>query len=70
MEQCAKHLFEQAVDQCRACHHEFCPECLVWSHGPKKPPMCVPCALAAAGVRSTAARPVKPKERRRLFARA
>ncbi len=60
---CAKHQFEASEDVCRECGNEFCSECLVYSFGPKKPPFCIACALAAAGVRTTAANaPVKPKK--------
>jgi hypothetical protein len=52
---CDKHLFEEATGMCRACRRPFCPECLVYAQGPSKPPFCIPCALTAAGVRSTAA---------------
>ncbi|MCU1460300.1 MAG: hypothetical protein JWO37_375 [Acidimicrobiales bacterium] len=55
-ENCAKHIFEMAAGQCRMCHTGFCEECLVWSHGPKRPPLCIGCALAAGGVRRSAAR--------------
>jgi hypothetical protein len=51
---CDKHLFETATDVCQQCGHEFCPDCLVYSFGPKKPPFCVPCAVAAAGIRHNA----------------
>jgi hypothetical protein len=54
---CEKHPFERMERNCRACGGEFCADCLVYSYGPKKPPYCVNCALSAAGVRSTAARP-------------
>jgi len=50
---CDKHLFEQAEDRCGSCGSEFCAECLVYSFGPKRPPFCIPCAVAAAGIRST-----------------
>jgi len=30
----------------------FCDDCLVFAFGPHRPPMCVECALAAAGIRS------------------
>lgn len=56
-ERCARHQFEAAVDRCRQCGHAFCGECLVYSFGERQPPFCIPCALAAAGVRSNAARP-------------
>ena len=57
---------------------EFCGECLVYSFGPKKPPFCIPCAVAAAGIRTNAgnrpvvdARELKQlhKERRSAFRR-
>jgi hypothetical protein len=54
---CAKHVFEPTEALCRTCGGEFCGDCLVYAYGPKKPPYCVNCALSAAGVRSTAARP-------------
>lgn len=52
---CIKHPFETAESACRNCGNDFCNECLVYAFGPDKPPYCVPCALAAAGVRSNAA---------------
>jgi hypothetical protein len=51
---CDKHLFESAEDRCGKCGFEFCGECLVYSFGAKKPPFCIPCAVAAAGIRSNA----------------
>ena len=53
--QCDKHLFEEATGMCRNCRRPFCPDCLVYAQGPNKAPFCIPCALTAAGVRSTAA---------------
>lgn len=35
---------------CGRCGHEFCPECVVFPYGVDKPPMCISCALQAAGV--------------------
>jgi hypothetical protein len=62
-ERCARHQFEAAVDQCRQCGFAFCPECLVYAFGERQPPFCIPCALAAAGVRSGAARqPAMPRK--------
>ena len=55
---CDKHLFEGAEDRCGKCGYEFCGECLVYSFGAKKPPFCIPCAVAAAGIRSNAG--IKP----------
>jgi hypothetical protein len=57
--QCDKHLFEEASGMCRACRRPFCAECLVYAQGPNKAPFCIPCALTAAGVRSTAATQAK-----------
>jgi hypothetical protein len=51
---CDKHLFDGAEDRCGKCGYEFCGECLVYSFGPKKPPFCIPCAVAAAGIRNNA----------------
>jgi hypothetical protein len=48
---CNTHPFDPAHAACRACKRDFCSSCLVYSFGPRKPPFCVPCALAAAGVR-------------------
>lgn len=63
---CEAHPFDEATDTCRSCGYDFCPECLVYAHGQNKPPYCVPCALTAAGVRSTAKRsPRSPEPRAR-----
>jgi hypothetical protein len=51
---CIKHNFDDAVGACRTCRNEFCRQCLVFPHGSKKPPLCVECALARAGVRTQA----------------
>jgi hypothetical protein len=53
---CFVHNFERSEARCRSCGSEFCNECLVYAFGPSKPPYCVACALAAAGVRANAAR--------------
>jgi hypothetical protein len=60
---CDKHSFEPSERICRSCGGEFCQDCLVYSHGHRKPPYCVSCALAAAGVRSSAGRPVVRSKR-------
>lgn len=49
---CVRHYEEPVEDNCRTCRHGFCARCLVYAFGPKKPPYCVGCALAASGVRS------------------
>ena len=48
---CARHPFEKAAALCRACRHDFCPECLVWPRGKKRPAVCIDCALNLGGVR-------------------
>jgi len=53
---CHVHGFELAESNCRNCGFGFCSECLVYAFGASKPPYCISCALAAAGVRSNAAR--------------
>jgi hypothetical protein len=52
---CDKHLFEDAAGLCRACRRPHCEDCLIFTQGSNRAPLCVPCALTAAGVRSTAA---------------
>ena len=68
---CVRHLFDQAVDLCGRCGCEFCPDCLVYSFGPSKPPFCLPCAVEAAGVRQGAGfrAPGGRKERKELHRR-
>jgi hypothetical protein len=51
---CSRHSFEYAENVCSSCGIAFCHDCLVYPRGPKKPPLCVACAIAAAGVRSSA----------------
>jgi hypothetical protein len=65
---CERHQFDRAVDRCGRCGLEFCSTCIVYSFGPKKPPLCLPCAVQTAGVRSTAAatRALSRKERKLL----
>lgn len=65
---CERHLFDQAVDLCGRCGGEYCPDCLVYSFGPKKPPFCLPCAVARSGVRSSANnyKPLSGREQREL----
>ena len=42
---------DEAVTKCRTCHRPHCGECLVFPRGPKGSALCIPCALAVAGVR-------------------
>ena len=71
---CEKHIFEESEDRCGNCGQEFCAECLVYAFGPKKPPLCIPCAVSKAGIRSTAAntpvvsrREMKAMQRERML---
>lgn len=52
MNHCLRHYEEPIADRCRDCQHPYCVRCLVYSFGPKKPPLCVSCALHAGGVRA------------------
>lgn len=55
---CVKHPMTMAQHICGECGHQFCPECVVFPFGTKKPPTCVTCALELGGVRrSTTGRP-------------
>nr|MDQ3294251.1 hypothetical protein [Actinomycetota bacterium] len=65
---CERHLFDRAVDLCGRCGGEYCTDCLVYSFGPSRPPFCLPCAVAQAGVRSNAAtyRPLSGRQQRQL----
>lgn len=49
---CQKHWFDDAGGTCRECRAAFCDDCLVYTHGPTHPPICLSCALAASGVRA------------------
>ena len=62
--QCAKHVFEAAETTCGTCGLEFCSECLVYAFGPKKAPLCIPCAVTAAGIRASAGSRSSPARRR------
>lgn len=64
---CQVHPYEVAEGLCRSCGGPFCADCLVYPFGPVKPPYCVPCAVTAAGVRTSARNPtvVVPKETKR-----
>jgi hypothetical protein len=61
MESCTKHPHEKGAGLCQRCGMAWCSDCLVPVFGPKKPPMCVECAMYAGGVRSAAVRPAMPK---------
>jgi hypothetical protein len=58
---------------CGACGHDFCPECVVFPFGLKKPPLCITCALQKGGVsRRETGRPKlgRRQVRQRLKARS
>lgn len=62
MNHCLRHYEEPVNDHCRNCRHPFCTRCLVYSFGPKKPPLCVSCALHAGGIRTGPAPIAAPPE--------
>lgn len=64
MNHCLRHYEEPITDYCRDCNHPYCARCLVYSFGPKKPPLCVGCALHAGGVRNGTRPPVAQAEPR------
>jgi len=47
---CVKHPMNVAEFACSSCGHDFCPECVVFPFGLRKPPLCVACALAKGGI--------------------
>jgi hypothetical protein len=51
---CLRHYEEPIAALCKMCQRPFCTRCLIYPFGPKKPPYCVGCALAEAGVRESA----------------
>ncbi|CAN5591717.1 hypothetical protein BH20ACT2_BH20ACT2_25560 [soil metagenome] len=52
---CVKHQFDPAEAMCRNCAYRFCAGCLVYPFGAHQPPYCIACAVAASGVRRSAA---------------
>ncbi len=70
-ERCCRNPFELADDYCNRCGLPFSNEFLVFPFGADKPPLCVPCALAMAGVRANAGnRPVVSRRELRQRAKA
>jgi hypothetical protein len=53
---CENHSFEGSENDCGQCGRSFCSECLVYPFGPKRPPLCKACAIAAAGIRKNGGR--------------
>ncbi|CAN5736786.1 hypothetical protein BH24ACT3_BH24ACT3_14230 [soil metagenome] len=71
MDNCVKHAFDIADGNCQRCGYAFCDTCLVYSFGTRQPPFCIACAVAAGGVRLSAAnRPLLSAKEARLRARA
>lgn len=62
---CVAHPSDLAHDLCAVCGEEFCEGCLVGTVNARRS-LCVRCALAAAGVRSSARRRVRPVSSREL----
>jgi hypothetical protein len=52
-ETCRNHSFERAERICRQCGLWYCDQCVVTPWGPRKPALCVACAVNRGGVRST-----------------
>ena len=50
-ETCVLHGFDLAERVCHDCGHWYCDTCLVTPWGPRKPALCMSCALARSGVR-------------------
>ena len=62
---CVQHPSVRASAACGQCGHLFCGDCLVYPFGEQRPPMCVGCALSAAGVRRKKTN--RPKLRRSVI---
>lgn len=50
-ENCILHPFETTNRVCHDCGHWHCDGCLVSPWGPRKPSLCVACAIGRSGVR-------------------
>lgn len=70
MESCMKHPHERAGALCGRCGTPWCATCLVYAYGPTKPPLCMPCAMYAGGVRTAAVRPAMPKRQMKSLQKA
>lgn len=66
---CVKHTANRSVGHCCQCGESRCEECMVFPFGERRPPMCIPCALAFAGVRHRSNTAVAPGGRARRFGR-
>lgn len=63
---CHRHTWEIAQAACNNCRLSYCESCLFYLKAKSDQPMCVPCALATAGVRSARQPKVSRKHRRAL----
>ncbi len=64
MASCVRHPMAVAEYVCGSCGHDHCAECVVFPKGHGRPPLCIPCALEAGGVRSAGtARPTRMSRR-------
>jgi hypothetical protein len=70
MSSCTKHQSEHAVGSCRRCADAWCTACLVYTYGSDKPPYCMSCAMVAAGVRTSGARPAATRRQLKAQAKA
>jgi hypothetical protein len=70
MDSCAKHPHEAGIAICRRCGDAWCKDCLVYAFGDTKPPFCMSCAMVAGGVRTSGARPARPKRELKALQRA
>ena len=69
VERCTNHSFELADHLCRDCGRPFCKLCIVKPFR-RKPPLCHHCAVAAAGIRTSArTAPVRTRREIKAFER-
>lgn len=68
---CILHPFETADRVCHQCGHWHCDGCLVTPWGPRKPALCIECAIGRSGVRrSAASAPARPAKEIRAIEKA
>jgi len=70
MDSCVKHPHEPGAALCGRCGGAWCNDCIVYAYGPKKPPLCLGCAMVAGGVRSASARPAMPRRQLKALQKA
>jgi hypothetical protein len=56
-ESCVLHPFETAERLCHECGRWHCDGCLVTPWGPRKPALCISCAIGRSGVRRSSGAP-------------